>query len=187
MIDTSQLRIGIRDYLASDTLSIYKWMKNSDITRWYSFANDPPSKTKISKYVFNQIDNEENSRPKYKNFVLFDIKDNERNYIGNVGLKNIDYIGGSAEITIVISDMRYISKGYGQEALYLICHYGFITIGLQTIYIHFLSHNIGARRAYLKFGFKYVAMPPKKVLVGKEYCDEIVMSLNIHSFVNKTM
>ena len=64
-------------------------------------------------------------------------------HIGNVALDNINYINRTAELTIVIGDKDCWKKGYGKEAVKLICDHGFISLNLNRIACGTFENNTG--------------------------------------------
>jgi RimJ/RimL family protein N-acetyltransferase len=76
--------------------------------------------------------------------------DKER--IGCVSLYKIDTISRKAEFSIYI--VHYMQKkGYGEEALKLLLHYGFYELNLNQIYSDVFENN-PSLEWYRKFGFK---------------------------------
>ena len=75
-------------------------------------------------------------------------------HIGNVWLWAIDWRHSKAELRILIGDHEAIGKGYGSEAIRLVCEYAFSRLNLHKIYAYVLSINPRARRAFEKVDFK---------------------------------
>ncbi len=179
----NKLRIQLRDYKPDDTEKIVEWIADTEITQWFTFADRSLSREDIEVFVSKQISNTSH-KPIFKNFVLFDTFELKKIYIGSVGLKNIDYKKNQAEVTIVISDKKYLGKGLGQEALQLICEYGFSQLSLEKIEIHCIAENVRAIRAYEKFGFSHEKRRQRAILKHGSYYDEIIMCLSKDTFDN---
>lgn len=87
-----------------------------------------------------------------KTFTII-TRDNQR-MIGTVSLMNIDHRRQCAELGIAIGDKSVWGKGYGSEAVRLMCDYGFTFLNLYAIYLWHWGFNRRAGRAYLKAGFR---------------------------------
>jgi RimJ/RimL family protein N-acetyltransferase len=74
--------------------------------------------------------------------------------IGNVSLRNLDAENGSAELAILMTDPRYIGRGYGTDAVHCIVDYGFGELRLERIYLQVFDYNPRAVRSYQKAGFQ---------------------------------
>ncbi len=73
--------------------------------------------------------------------------------IGTYAFDGIDWRTHSSEFGIMIGDKSCWNKGYGTEAVRLICQHGFKTLNLNRIYLHVFETNPRAVRAYEKAGF----------------------------------
>tara|TARA_A100001037_G_scaffold78349_2_gene70274 strand:- start:5465 stop:5998 length:534 start_codon:yes stop_codon:yes gene_type:complete len=77
-------------------------------------------------------------------------------HIGNCMVYDIDTIGGQCEIGILVGDKNYWSKGYGREAVKLLIDECFKMENMKRLYLHTLTWNARARRAFAGCGFKEV-------------------------------
>jgi RimJ/RimL family protein N-acetyltransferase len=169
-----QTRIKLRDFRSEDVELNYVWTQDQELKKNFQFTYFIKSKEDIARFVQMQIEGKDS---KVKHFVMYDKTDVTQTYIGSVGLKNIDVFNKNAEITIVLSDKNYIGKGYGQEALYLICEYGFKKLNLHKIYLGYIAHNEQAGRAYAKFGFKVDGVKREHILQEDVYYNEPILSM----------
>ena len=74
-------------------------------------------------------------------------------HIGNIALNTI--VDGSAELSIMIGAKDVWGRGYGSEAIRLITHYGFDTLGLDRLWAE--SPNPAFNAAVRKLGWKQEA------------------------------
>jgi len=87
-----------------------------------------------------------------------------------------------AQLGIAIGDKTAWGKGYGSEAVRLICDYGFTFLELHTIYLWHFGFNERGHRAYLKAGFKVAGrLRGGDVFDGKRY-DDILMDITREDF-----
>jgi RimJ/RimL family protein N-acetyltransferase len=74
--------------------------------------------------------------------------------LGNVGFQGLDLVDRTAEVGIFIGEASKQGRGYGTEALRLICDYGFNVLGLGNIMLRVASFNERAQACYRKVGFR---------------------------------
>jgi RimJ/RimL family protein N-acetyltransferase len=102
--------------------------------------------------------------------------------IGNVSLMDVNHRRRVAQLGIAIGDKTAWGKGYGSEAVRLICDYGFTFLELHTIYLWHFGFNERGHRAYLKAGFKVAGrLRSGDVFDGKRY-DDILMDITREDF-----
>ncbi|RFU61821.1 GNAT family N-acetyltransferase [Peribacillus glennii] len=97
--------------------------------------------------------------------------------IGDVELSYIDLLNRTSYIRIQISNDKYLSKGYGTEAMKLLLDYGFGVYNLHRIELEVYSYNPRAIRAYEKLGFKQEGIRRESMYYNHEHHDTIIMGL----------
>ena len=73
--------------------------------------------------------------------------------IGVTGLHRVNPINHSAEFGINLGEVAHQNKGFGTEAVQLVCRYGFEELNLNRIGLSVFSNNLRAIRCYQKAGF----------------------------------
>ncbi len=102
--------------------------------------------------------------------------------IGVVSLMDIRRPHNRAELGITIGDQRYWGKGYGREAMRMMCDYGFTFLELHVIYLVYLSFNERGRRSYEAVGFRETGrIPEARIFNGQRY-DDVLMTLKRAEF-----
>lgn len=146
-------------------------VKNNKETSKYLGGNTP---TYSRKDICNWIDFHNNC----ENENLFVIQDRNNNkVIGHIGLYNIDLEVKSAEYAILIGNNEYLGKGVGRQVTDLILDYGFNKLGLNRIYLSFISKNLPAYNLYVKIGFKKEGCLRQAILKNGVYNDLILMAI----------
>lgn len=84
------------------------------------------------------------------------IETHDGRHIGNCMYYDIDRGKKQAEFGIMIGDRSCWSKGYGTDAVLTALRHVFTTTDLERIYLHTLTHNKRAQRAFQKAGFQPV-------------------------------
>ena len=75
-------------------------------------------------------------------------------HIGNCMVYDIDTVNGQCEVGILIGDRRYWNGGFGREAMTLLVEECFKMPAMNRLYLHTLSWNARARRAFAGCGFR---------------------------------
>ena len=98
-------------------------------------------------------------------------------HIGNIYLREIDWVARRAELSIFIGETKQRSKGYGQEALRLLIKYSFEDLGLLSLYLFVLEDNRPAIRLYEKGGFVIEGKLRQHAFKSGGFKDVLVMGL----------
>ena len=152
-----------------DDYQIYtKWLNNYNIVKYLTMQNQLLSLNK-EKEIMEKISNEE--------FVFAIVKSDKDVLIGNVGLSNIDYKNGNAELGIFIGEEGELSKGYGSEAILLLINYAFNNLRLHNIMLTVYADNIRAIKCYNKCGFKEFGRRTDALFRDGKYIDLIYMEI----------
>lgn len=118
-----------------------------------------------------------------KNVRLAIIHAQDNRHIGNINLSDIDPINASAELSIMIGEKQYRSKGIGTEATFMMINHGFKNLNLHRIYLTVLQHNEPATRLYKKIGFTIDGVHRQAIFKNGIYNDVVVMSLLKHEHI----
>lgn len=85
-------------------------------------------------------------------FAILEIESNK--FLGWVSLNEVQFKNRGAELSIAIIHDDDRGKGYGYDALNLICNFSFYELGLHKIRLQVNSNNNNAVKLYEKIGFK---------------------------------
>jgi RimJ/RimL family protein N-acetyltransferase len=102
--------------------------------------------------------------------------------IGNCGFFDIDRIHRSAEVGIFIGEEAFRGKGFGSEALRLLCDYGFNVLNFRSVHLRTYDYNRRAVASYLKAGFKEAGRLRLAHFYGGSYHDILLMDLLAEEF-----
>lgn len=132
-------------------------------------------KRKITVESHNQWYKNEVATGNVKQFII--VLDNGEE-IGSVYLRNIDKLNSKAELGIFIGEKTSIGKGYGTQAVALLCDYGFNELGLHKIFLRVVESNQTAISAYRKNGFEIEGVAKDDVwdTVNKKFINVVFMS-----------
>lgn len=105
----------------------------------------------------------------------------ERKLIGTIGFDRLwSLSAGCAEVGIAIWEQDERSKGYGQEALFLLSFYAFEVLRLHRLQLHVLSFNKRAINAYKKVGYKEIGRLREADFIYGKFHDMVLMDLLEH-------
>lgn len=88
--------------------------------------------------------------------------------LGAVDLFDFSPADRRAEVGIVVED-NYRGRGYGREALTLMCDYAEHVLDLHQLYAYVLEENTAARKLFASCGFVQVAILPDWAFLDKKY------------------
>ena len=108
-------------------------------------------------------------------------------FIGQCALFNFDSVARTSEIGITIGDKKYLSRGFGREAIQLLVEYGFVHRNLRKIWLHVHAQNERAQRAYSACGFNEEGRLRDHVWSNGRYDDLLVMGLMADKWKNHVM
>jgi RimJ/RimL family protein N-acetyltransferase len=104
-------------------------------------------------------------------------------FIGMVGLENIEFENGLAEISIILNP-EYHGRGYGKEAVDMLLRRGFGDMHLENIYGECYVCNLAYsfwQKICEKYGGTYTHLPNRKYYNGTFY-DSLYFSINKEGF-----
>lgn len=88
----------------------------------------------------------------------------------------------TATLGIFIGNKKYLSKGYGTEAIRLILDYGFNYMNLHSVKLNLLSFNERALKCYKKCGFRETGKIRENRFINGKYYDTISMDILENEF-----
>lgn len=160
--------------LQSDTL-LLRAPEPADLDFLFHIENDTRQwcvsgcKTPYSRYLLQQYI-ETNTHDIYvdKQARLMIEHRGSGRLIGAIDLIDFNPSVRRAEVGIVI-DEPFRGKGYGKEALALLCDYAEQVLDLHQLYAYIFLDNMEARQLFVSNAFREVAVLPDWVFVNKEY------------------
>ncbi|MGW1747623.1 GNAT family N-acetyltransferase [Streptomyces sp. NPDC002092] len=96
--------------------------------------------------------------------------------VGTATLWGIDNHNRSAHIGLGLRPSCR-GKGYGTDVVAVLCHYGFVVLGLQRLQIETLSDNTAMLRSAERNGFVREGVLRSSAWVMGEFLDEVLLGL----------
>ena len=164
-------RVYLRPAERSDLPLFVRWLADAEVTRNLSVAA-PLSDAMEEKWFEQGI--ERQGRDRY-HFVICLVGDGRP--IGAADLRDINLEDGHAAFGIMIGEKSEWSRGYGTEALYAICDFGFGQLRLERIELDVYAPNTPAQRSYEKAGFRLEGTLRHAHFADGQFLDVLRMAL----------
>lgn len=147
-------RVYLRPFRKADAAEIVKWARRETEPFWSS-GRSVYTQTSMEKFL------EKLSKDEPQEWVRFAVclRENDE-FIGCVGVDQIDYLHRRAESESEFHHVGYRSKGYGTEAKHLLFDYAFNTLGLHSLQSWVMYTNTRSAAALRKQGYRDVGIEP---------------------------
>ena len=143
----------------------YLFHIENDTRQWMvSACKVPYSRFQLQQYV------ETNAHDLYvdKQLRLMIERVEDGSLVGVIDLFDFSPANRRAEVGIII-DSECRGRGYGREALSLLCDYAERVLDLHQLYAYVLEDNVVARQLFTSSGFELTATLPDWVFWDKKY------------------
>lgn len=170
--------VNLRALEPTDIDNCMQWINDREVTRHLLIGAWPVSRKAEEEWL-----NRAAMGTDPRNRVLA-IETKDGVYLGNIGLHEIDYVAGVAEVGIVIGRKDYWGKGYGTDAMRTLLKHAFTNQRLRKVTLRVFGSNVRAQKSYRKVGFQEVGRLKKHRLVNGEYDDEVIMEVFAEEFLS---
>ena len=102
-------------------------------------------------------------------------------FIGKCGFTRVNWKNRLAELAILIGEKEYRGKGYGEDAIRLLCRFGFEEMNLRKLEAYVFDFNEAALRCYEKCGFRREGLLKEEMFREGAYHDVAVLGLIEHT------
>jgi diamine N-acetyltransferase len=173
-------KIKLRPATILDRENIFLWLTKSNLTKemmgppkypdskiptWDEFIND------FYEYYFN------GSHPLKGQCFIIEHKGQE---IGQINHNEINLIEKSADLDIWLNDEAHGGKGYGTEAIKVMCNYLNKEFGCRKILLSPSKRNLRAIKSYEKAGFVMTGIKPDSNKM--DYEDNVILVKTIEEY-----
>lgn len=170
--------IRLRKLQQNDLHLRVEWMNRPEVYETMHFV--PPISIENTKAWFDK-----NKASHNRVDVVFE-DENYDKVVAMGGLTGIDYSVRKAEFYVFVNPDAQ-RKGYGTQATYELCKYGFEVLQLHKIFLYTNDSNIGARRTYEKVGFTLEGRMREERVFGEKYEDRLYYGLLAKEFDRERM
>ncbi|ASJ11184.1 ribosomal protein-serine acetyltransferase [Thermococcus sp. P6] len=138
--------VSLGTLLKEDLRLVWEWYGSGEVRRYLSHPEE------MLFYEDELGWYEALRREKDKERVFTIIENSSRSPVGLIGLHNIDYRNGRAEIGYFLARESW-GHGYASEAVKLALEYSFEWLNLRKVYAHVFEPNVASIRVLEKNGF----------------------------------
>ncbi|MFN8607622.1 MAG: GNAT family protein [Vulcanimicrobiota bacterium] len=143
MIATSRLHLWSLE--RHDLMKNYHWANQRQLIRWTGMHPFPKTAGELERW-FENLGGRQDMK-------IFAIKTKDSEYVGNIELRDIDWITGKAEVGVFLAEPEARGLGLGREALRGLTEFAFLDLRLHRLYAKILESNQAAQRAFEACGF----------------------------------
>lgn len=165
-------RIMLREYKKEDLGCMRMWVNDSEVTKNLSDIFLYPHTLNATENFLNAI---LEGKSEEKGFVIAHKETEE--YIGQIGLIDIDWRNRVAVLGIVIGTETNRGKGYGTEAIKVLQEFVFNSLNLNKLELQLRDYNLRGYNCYLKCGFKEEGRKRQDFYCNGRYTDTIHMGI----------
>ncbi|MDP3396773.1 MAG: GNAT family protein [Methanoregula sp.] len=171
--------IVLRPLHPDDTTGPYlNWFNDEEVCRGNSHHVFPFTEAVASEYISYS------HRSKDDLILAIDKKTNNQ-HIGNIALQRIHPVYRSAELSIIIGEKSAWGKGYGLEAVRLMCDHAFRTLNLHRVACGTFGSNEGMIHLALSIGMKEEGRRKEAVFKDGQYIDVIEFGILRDEYLKK--
>jgi len=98
-------------------------------------------------------------------------------HIGNIYLRNLDWVARNGELQIFLGNGAERGKGHGYQAMQLLIKHAFLDLGLIRIYLFVLEDNPAAIQLYRRCGFQLEGKLRQHTFNNGVFKDYLLMGL----------
>ncbi|MHB1394304.1 MAG: GNAT family N-acetyltransferase [Clostridia bacterium] len=165
-------RVMLREYKKEDLQHMRMWVNDPEVVKNLSDVFLYPHTLNATENFLNTI---LEGKSEEKGFVIAD-RDTEE-YIGQIGLIDINWKNRVAVLGIVIGSEVNRNKGYGTEAIKVLEEFTFNTLNLNKLELQLRDYNLRGYSCYLKCGFKEEGRKRQNFYFNGAYTDSIFMGI----------
>jgi RimJ/RimL family protein N-acetyltransferase len=166
-------KVWLRAIEPSELIDGAQLLSDAEIAHFAGFKA-PLSRAGAERFA-NKVMEQGGRNPTFFMFGIVPLGEQTR--IGNVSLRDVDQLNGSAELAIVVSVPGRLGKGFGTDAVNAILDYGFGELRLERIQLRVFDYNARAVRSYEKSGFQTDAVQRHARFHRGVHHDVVVMSI----------
>lgn len=161
---------------------ILREYRKSDLDNLLKIMNEEEYKKNVVTRIpypitYNDVQEDFNKISGHKDYYDFAIESiNEGKYIGECGIKSVDWKNRRTEIYIFLGK-DYVGNGYGTDATKVLLDFIFNEMNLNKVKLTVLSINTRAIKSYKKCGFRIEGTLKSELFKEGSYQDLIIMGI----------
>ncbi len=157
----------------TDLATCQRWINSPEIRPFIGSGDFPI--TRVGEKKFFEDANEASKSP--KNVVLAIVRKDGNEFIGTIGLHDLDWVNRSAVTGTLIGDPTNRGQGFGTEAKMLLLEYAFNTLNLNRIGSAALDSNGRSLRYSEKCDYQVEGRTRQAIFKNGRYHDLIQLGI----------
>jgi len=152
--------------------------KETDLEKFLVWINNQEIIQFMSRFLpVNHSQEEKWFNKEGEKEIVLVIETKEGMIIGDIGLHNIDYRNGTADLGIMIGDKNYWRQGFGYDAEMTLLKYAFNTLNLRKIIHCAFLLNRGSVNLAKKCGGIQEGLLKKHIFSNNEYHNMVILAI----------
>ncbi|HJQ84654.1 MAG TPA: GNAT family protein [Candidatus Binatia bacterium] len=162
-------KVYLRPLVEEDAAACWDWLNDPDVRRTLAVRAWPNTET-ISREWIRRLD--------FRRDMAFAIVTRDEDlYVGNCDLNGINHLDGHAMLGLLIGRKDLWGRGYGTEAVRLLCRYAFEGLALHKVCLSCYATNERGLRLYARVGFVVEGRRREQVFIDGRRVDEVIFGL----------
>jgi len=154
------------------------WFNDAEVCRGNAHHIYPYTRQAALEYI-------ENAQQYRVELVLAIIQKSDNRHIGNVNLKNINFVSRSAEFAILIGEKDCWGKGFSKQVARLLLDHAFFALNLNRVYCGTYQTNIAMRKLAAFMGMQEEGRRRKAAFKNNHYIDIIEFGVLRDEYIGK--
>jgi RimJ/RimL family protein N-acetyltransferase len=162
-------KVYLRPLEEADAVECHTWLNDPDVRRTLNARLGPFSEA-MSREWIRKLD--------FRTIIGFAIVTRDGDaYIGNCDLRDVNPVDRNAGLGIVIGRKTEWGRGFGTEAVALLCRYAFDGLNLHKVHLSCYATNERGLRLYARLGFVEEGRRREQMFVEGRWVDEVLFGL----------
>ena len=169
-------RIYLRALETSDIDRMHRWHNDPQLYATLTSPFHPVSRQTVEDWI------KERCRYSDKEINYAICLSDSHEHIGNMYLREIDYINRHGFLGAFIGDAEHRAKGYAGEALLQTVDYAFNVLGLRRLYMYVLADNAAALKHLQKCAFLIEGKMRQNIFKDGQFKDVCVLGMCLSDY-----
>lgn len=174
-IEISGGRVRLRTLLPEDAHLVMQWANDPEVVSNFSFFRGGVSVDRITDYIRARHESS-------TDLLLAVFADTD--YLGNIGLHEIDRSNDTARLGIILGNRNYWGKGYATETIKVLLGYAFTEGRIHKVYLNVFTTNTRGIKVYERVGFQREGLLRAEYRLDGTYRDLIRYGLLAEEFLS---
>jgi len=159
------MRVRIELFSQEHLPETLRWMNDADIVEKLDMGEGYVSEEQCREWFLPS--------PENAYCCTFAILTPQGKHVGNCGLLDIDPRRKKAKVWILVGESCERGKGFGSDAMRLLCEYAFEELGLHKVWLYCLAENVAGCRMYTSVGFVHEGVMRDDTCIDGRYRDSV--------------